>query len=271
MSGSWDESGRSPGDTGLTGAVAIVTGGGGSGIGAAVCAALARRGARLVVVDVDPDLVEAKTVELRSAGATAIGVAADVSDPAAIDLVVDRAAEEFGGIDVIVNSAAIVRPAPLDEIGSEVWRAVFAVNVEGPLLLSRRALPYLRESSRAAIVNIGALGGMFGRPNGGAYGSSKAALINLSYQMALEWGGDGIRVNVVNPGTIDTPLSRQTLTPETAAHRAAAIPLRRLGAPDDVANIAAFLASPEAGYITAQFINVDGGWSQTVMSAPMQG
>lgn len=254
---------------GLAGTVAIVTGAAGTGIGASVADVLAGSGTRVVVCDLDQARVDEKVQALQASGAEATGVAVDVSDPSAAGRLVDAAVERFGGIDIVVNSAAMVMPTPLEDVDLEAWRKVYTVNVDGPLAIALAALPHLRKSSRASIVNIGALGGVYGRPNSGAYGSSKAALINLSYQMAMEWGPDGIRVNVVNPGTIDTPLTRLTLPPETARARARSIPLQRLGVPLDLANMVAFLASSDAAYITAQSINVDGGLGQTVMNAPM--
>jgi NAD(P)-dependent dehydrogenase (short-subunit alcohol dehydrogenase family) len=252
----------------VSGLSAIVVGGA-SGIGAAAARILARRGARVVVSDKNAEEAEGVAHELAEAGAEACAIAVDVADHADIVRLVGSAVEAFGGIDILINAAGIVRPAPLEELHDEDWQAVYDVNVLGALDLARAALPHLRESRHAAIVHVSSVGALFGRPNGGAYGSSKAALNNLTSQMALEWGPSGVRVNAVNPGTIDTPLFRKSIPPETVRKREAVIPLGRIGGPEEVAEVMVFLASPEASYLTGQAISVCGGHSISLMNAPM--
>ena len=143
-----------------------------------------------------------------------------------------------------------------------------AFNVNGALLLARACLPHLRKSPAPAIVHVGSLAGVVGYARTSAYGPSKGALITLSRQMALEWAVDGVRVNVVIPGTIDTPL-KHTVRAEILAERERQIPLGRLGYPSEMADLAVFLASPAASFITAQAINCDGGFSQNLYAVPM--
>lgn len=136
------------------------------------------------------------------------------------------------------------------------------------LLLARTCLPHLRKSASPAIVHVASLAGVTGYPRTAAYGPSKAALITLSRQMALEWAADRIRVNVVIPGTVETPLTRH-VRPEVLAERAQQIPLGRLGLPSELGDLIVFLASPAASFITGQAINCDGGFSQNLFAAPM--
>ncbi|KVQ63000.1 SDR family NAD(P)-dependent oxidoreductase [Burkholderia territorii] len=255
---------RSP----LKGLTAFVSGGG-SGIGEASAKAIAANGSAVVVADLRPDHAERVATDIVNAGGRAIWVGMDVSQPHDVEMAVAKAIIRFDTLDVLVNTAALVRPAPLDEAPLDIWRRGFHVNVDGALLLARACLPHLKKSRAASIVHIGSLAGRHGYPLGGAYGASKAALMTLSRQMALEWAEYGIRVTVVVPGTIDTPMSRGTVRPEILAERARTIPMRRLGQPEEVANLITFLASPAASYVTAETFNCDGGLSQSLFAQPM--
>ncbi|RZI66909.1 MAG: SDR family oxidoreductase [Variovorax sp.] len=250
---------------GLKGAVALVAGGG-SGIGEAAAHTLAAGGAHLVVADRRPDMAQRVAADLAASGAQAIAIGMDVTSQSDIDAAVAQLKERFGRLDMLVNTAGVIMPAELESLSLEDWRQTFAVNVDGALMLARSCLPLLRESALAAIVNVSSLAGGRGYPNGGAYGPSKAALISLSRQMALEWAPLGIRVNTVNPGTVDTPLTRANMRDEVIRDRESRIPLRRMGQADELGNLIAFLASPAASFITAQDINCDGGLSQTLMT-----
>jgi meso-butanediol dehydrogenase/(S,S)-butanediol dehydrogenase/diacetyl reductase len=252
----------------LQGLTAFVSGGG-SGIGEASAKAFAANGGAVVVADLRPDQAERVATDIVKAGGRAIWVGMDVSKPHDIELAVAKAIIRFDALDVLINTAALVRPAPLDDAPLDVWRRCFDVNVDGALLLARACLPHLKKSSAASVVHVGSLAGKHGYPMGGAYGTSKAALMTLSRQMALEWAQYGVRVNVVVPGTIDTPMARGTVQPAMLAERAKTIPMRRLGQPEEVANLIAFLASPAASYITAETFNCDGGLSQSLFSQPM--
>lgn len=249
----------------VKGLVALVVGGG-SGIGAATAETLARNGAKVVVADRRKEPAEAIAETIGKAGGEAIAVAMDVSSQADIDAALKATIDAFGQLDIVVNSAGVIFPGSLEDCSLDEWRTSFLVNVDAALLLGRSALPHLRKSKAAAIVNISSLAGGRGYPNGGAYGPSKAALISLTRQMALEWAKDGIRVNVVSPGTIDTPLTRANMRPEIIADREAKIPLGRLGVATELADTVVFLASPAASFVTAQEVCCDGGLSQSLMA-----
>ena len=247
--------------------LAALVAGGGSGIGEAVCRTLAANGASVAVADIAAVNAARVASEITADGAAAarsIGVAMDVSRQEDIDSGVAQTVAAFGRLDIVVNCAAVVLAARLEDCTVDDWRRSFDVNVLGALLLARACLPHLRASPAASIVNVATLGWIWGRPNGGPYAPSKAALVTMTRQMALEWAQDGVRVNAVNPGTILTPLARATLPEALREQRAREIPLGRLGTPGEVADLIVFLASPAASYITAQAFNCDGGHSQAL-------
>ncbi|VTU45388.1 4-formylbenzenesulfonate dehydrogenase TsaC1/TsaC2 (plasmid) [Variovorax sp. SRS16] len=254
--------------SGTSNLVAFVVGGG-SGIGRACVNAFARAKYDVVVGDINGSAAEAVAKEIQQLGGRAISVALDVSSADDILGAVNCAIEAFGRIDSVVNAAARLKPQPLADCSLDDWDACFAVNVRGALTFGQCCLPHLKKSGNGSIINIGSLSGIFPRPNGGSYGPSKAALVSLSHQMALEWAQYGIRVNIVNPGNIDTPLARAAVSMEVLNERAKRVPLSRIGTPDEVASVVMFLASEGARYVTAQVINCDGGFSQTLMAAPM--
>ena len=249
----------------LSGAVALVAGGG-SGIGEAAAHTLAAGGVRIAVADRRLEMAQRVAGDIEHSGAKAIAIAMDVTSQADIDAAVAQLKAEFGRLDLLVNTAGVISPAELETLDLAEWRRSFEVNVDGALLLARSCLPLLRESEIASVVNVSSLAGGRGYPNGGAYGPSKAALISLSRQMALEWAPLGIRVNTVNPGTVDTPLTRANMRPESIRDREARIPLHRIGQAGETGDLIAFLASPAASFITAQDINCDGGLSQALMA-----
>lgn len=248
----------------VKGLVALIAGGG-SGIGEATAKAFAANGASVVVADRRKEPAERVASDIVKTGGKAIAVVTDVSIQRDIDAALSRTIDAYGKLDILVNSAGVILPGALEDYSLDDWSMSFLVNVEGALILGRSCLPHLRKSKAAAIVNISSLAGGRGYPNGGAYGPSKAALISLTRQMAIEWAKDGIRVNVVSPGTIDTPLLQANMTPAIKAERAAKIPLGRLGEAEEVANTVLFLASPAASFVTGQEVNCDGGLSQSLM------
>jgi NAD(P)-dependent dehydrogenase (short-subunit alcohol dehydrogenase family) len=255
-------------NSGIRNLTALIVGGG-SGIGEATAKVFAANGGSVVVADLSRDAAERVAAEIAGDGGAAVAVTMNIGEQADIDKAIAHALATYGRLDVVVNCAALVRPDTLENCSLDEWKACFHVNVDGALMLARTCLPHLRESPHASIVNVTSLGGVWGRPNGGSYGPSKAALMTLSRQMALEWAQYGVRVNAVNPGTIDTPLCRVTVPEHVLTERATKIPMGRLGTPTEMANLIVYLASPAASYITAQVIACDGGHSQSMFSVPM--
>jgi 2-keto-3-deoxy-L-fuconate dehydrogenase len=235
------------------GMVALVTGGA-SGIGAATAGLLAERGARVAVLDLDPDAADARHLRL----------ACDVGDRAAVDEAVGRVAADLGGLDVVVNNAGIGAQGDVAANDDDEWRRVLDVNVVGIVRVSRAALPHLRRSERAAVVNTCSVVATLGLPNRALYAASKGAVLALTLAMAADHVRDGIRVNCVTPGTVETPWVGRLLeaagdpAAELAALRARQ-PLGRLVGPAEVAAAIAYLASPQAGATTGTALAVDGG------------
>ena len=234
------------------GAVALVTGGA-SGIGAATVDLLAEQGARVAVLDLDP-----------GDGGGHLRLACDVSDRAGVDRAVARVEVELGGLDVVVNNAGIGAQGDVAANDDAEWARVLDVNVVGMARVTRAALPHLRRSARAAVVNTCSVVATLGIPNRALYAASKGAVLALTLAMAADHVGDGIRVNCVTPGTVETPWVGRLLEAagdpgaELAALRARQ-PLGRLVAADEVAAAIAYLASPAAGSTTGTVLAVDGG------------
>jgi NAD(P)-dependent dehydrogenase (short-subunit alcohol dehydrogenase family) len=238
----------------FAGSRVLVTGGA-NGIGGALVDLIVRHGGRVAVLD-------------RETGSAGDGAErklfqADVINIADVNRAVTDAAQWLGGIDMVANVAGISRDGALASAEWDDLRGVLDINLFGPLHVCRAAFPFLRESKIAAIVNIGSVAAVQVYAGGGLYGASKAGLTALSYQMAIEWAPFGIRVNVCNPGPIETKLATKPLDPAQAAARTAKYPLRRRGTPMECANAIAFLLLPASSYITAQTVMVSGGLEQT--------
>ena len=236
----------------LSGLAAIVTGGG-SGIGLATARLLASRGAKVAVLDLKP-------------GDEFIGVAADVTDDASVRLAVETAAGRLGGIDILVNNAGVGSIGTVADNPDEEWHRVFDVNVVGIVRVTRAALPYLRASEHAAIVNTCSIAATAGLPQRAVYSATKGAVLSLTLAMAADHVHEGIRVNCVNPGTADTPWVGRLLdqADDPAAERAALNarqPMGRLVSADEVAAGIAYLASPLASSVTGTALAIDGGMS----------
>jgi 2-keto-3-deoxy-L-fuconate dehydrogenase len=237
----------------FTGLRAVVTGGA-SGIGAAAATQLLERGAAVAVLDLD--------IAGRPDGAE--GIVADVRDRDSVDAAVARAAERLGGIDVVVNNAGVGAIGTVADNPDDEWLRVLDINVVGMARVAAAALPWLRESSAAAIVNTSSIAALNGLPARALYSASKGAVLSLTFAMAADHVADGIRVNCVCPGTASTPWIGRLLTQaaDPAAERAALDarqPIGRMVTPDEVAHAILYLASPLAGSTTGTALDVDGG------------
>jgi NAD(P)-dependent dehydrogenase (short-subunit alcohol dehydrogenase family) len=244
----------------LTGKVAIVTGAS-KGIGEAIARGLAAFGARVVVGSRDKAGVEAVAQAIRAAGGQALAVAAHVGDAGAVQQLVDAAVAAYGGVDVVVNNAA-VNPVygPLLAMNDAVFDKIMSVNVKGPLELARRAHPVLARRGGGSVINVASVGGLSPEPMIAIYSASKAALISLTKSMAQEWGRDGIRVNAICPGLVQTKFSAALWqNPQVVMKFLQDVPLGRIAQPEEVAGLAVFLAGPAAGYCTGAVFTVDGG------------
>ncbi len=239
--------------------IAIVTGAG-RGMGRAVAHRLAAGGAKLVVNDVATDSAEGVASELRSLGAEAIAAPGDVSNSADVKDMVDAAIENFGALHILVNNAGILRPTAVIDIEEDEWDLVVSVNLRGTYLCSRAALPSMREAGWGRIVNFSSTAGKNVSTVGGAhYTAAKAGILGFTRHLAKEEAGYGITVNSVCPGLIDTEMVRATIDPDLTKTYAASFPIPRLGEPEEVAELVAFLASDRAAYITGASLDINGG------------
>ncbi len=247
----------------LAGRKAIVTGGA-AGIGQATALLFAQEQAQVIIADLNRAAGEAAAAQIRDAGGQAWFVQADVSDAGQVKALLAAAASHMGAIDILVNNAGRQLCGRLTEFPDADWEALMAVNVRSCFLMAKYGVPYLRQRQGAAIVNVGSTAGLRGGAGGVAYAASKGAIIAFSRALALEVSGDGIRVNCICPGWIDTPFNQPIIgfmggRERQAEAVAQGVPMRRQGAPDEIATGILFLASAEAAYMTGQNLVIDGG------------
>lgn len=257
----------------LTDRVALVTGGG-VRVGRAISLELATAGAR-VAVHYHASAARAETVaaEIRQAGGEAALFRLDLAQTAELPALIERVTQTFGRLDVLVNNAGISGGAqPAHELDLETWDRVIAVNLRGPFLCAKHAIPHLIAGGGGSIVNIASTYGLIGAPLASAYCASKGGVVNLTRQLAIDYGRNKIRVNAICPGYVDTDMGghRASLPPEQAAAAnarreasAALQPLGRQAQAEEIARVAVFLASQESSFMTGSIVTVDGGCTAT--------
>jgi NAD(P)-dependent dehydrogenase (short-subunit alcohol dehydrogenase family) len=239
--------------------VAIITGAASArGIGKSAAARFADEGARVVIIDLDED---AAVVAAQDIGAAHRAYGCDVSDAPACQGVVDRVVVEFGHVDILLNSAGVSQPDTLMGVTAERYDLVMNVNLRGTFNMCRAVVPHFRSRQQGSIICIGSLaaqrgGGLFGGPH---YAASKGGVHSLAKSMARELGPDGIRVNAIAPGMVDTDLFKGQISEEQKEAIAKTVPLGRLARPDDIAKACLFLASDLASYVTGVVLDVNGG------------
>lgn len=235
------------------GKVAVVTGASG-GLGLAICQRLKSMGAQVVQLDIRHGNEPAEVDGM-------LAVRCDISDPAAVQAMGELVRVRYGRCDVLVNNAAIAAsPMALEDFPLELWERIFHVNLRGALLCAQALVPLMFAQGAGSIINVASIAAQVSTQVG-AYGPTKAALIALTHQMAVEWGPRGIRSNSISPGMIRTPLSEPHYQDDTVREdRIARIPARRIGRPEDIGDAVAFLASDAADYVNGQDLVVDGGF-----------
>jgi NAD(P)-dependent dehydrogenase (short-subunit alcohol dehydrogenase family) len=241
------------------GELVVVTGGGG-GFGRAFCKRFARDGAKVAIWDIDARLGEETLAEVKAAGGQARFFKVDLSQSAEIDDAVKGTLDAYGTPYCIVNNASIFPRASVLDMKPEVWERTLKVNITAPWLIAKAFGPRMIASKRGVVINIASGRALEGAVNGANYACSKAAILSLTKTLALEWARHNIRVNAIIPGVSFTAQPLENTTPEELLERGkATIPLGRVGYPDDMAGLAAYLVSADASYMTGQGVAMNGG------------
>lgn len=241
----------------LSGRVALVTGGA-RGIGRTVAENLAAAGAKLALVDVNPETLAGAVEAFRAAGCVAEAFVCDVTNSDRVNQVVEEVVDKLGSLDILVNNAGITRDNLIMRMKDDQWDAVIAINLKGTFLFTRAATRPMMKARRGRIINIASVSGLMGNPGQANYSASKAGVIGLTHTLARELASRNVTVNAVAPGFIATDMTAK-LGEEILTKVREEIPLGRLGDPQDVADAVLFLVSPAASFITGHVLTIDGG------------
>jgi len=242
----------------MDGKVAIVTGAG-QGIGRAIALSLSEKGANLVIADINGKTAFEVVKEIEASGRKAISVQSDVSKVNDIKKIVKIAVQKFLTVDILVNNAGILHMTKIEDITEEEWDRMMSVNLKSVFFMSKQVLPYMKSQKSGRIINISSLAGrMGGYANGVAYSASKAGVIGLTMALARRVAEFDITVNAVAPGTVESEMIKQISAEERETLKQT-IPLKRLGKPENIAEVVAFLASDASSFMTGAVIDVNGG------------
>ena len=246
--------------------VAVVTGGA-RGIGLAIARWFLARGHRVALLDIDADTLSRTEAELADP-ARVLALTADVSQPAQVDAAIAAVMQRFGRIDALVNNAGVAVFKPIGETSFDDWRHVLGTNLDGAFLCTQACAPGMRAGGGGAVVNIASISGLRASTLRVAYGTSKAALIHLTKQHAVELGTVGIRVNAVAPGPVDTDMAKLVHSVAIRSDYHDVIPLNRYGTPEEIAEVVGFLCSAAASYVNGQVLAADGGFDAAGVGLP---
>jgi meso-butanediol dehydrogenase / (S,S)-butanediol dehydrogenase / diacetyl reductase len=247
-------------------AVAVVTGGA-RGIGLAIARWFLAREYRVALLDVDADTLRRTEAELADP-ARVLALPTDVSQPPQVDAAVAAVMQRFGRIDALVNNAGVAVFKPIGDTRFDDWRHVLGTNLDGAFLCTQACVPAMRAGGGGAVVNIASISGLRASTLRVAYGTSKAALIHLTKQQAVELGTVGIRVNAVAPGPVDTEMAKLVHSVAIRSDYHDVIPLNRYGTPEEIAEVVGFLCSTAASYVNGQVLAADGGFDAAGVGLP---
>jgi 3-oxoacyl-[acyl-carrier protein] reductase len=247
----------------LAGRVAIVTGAG-SGIGRAIAERYAAEGCSVVANDYDEGSTRETVKRIEAAGGTATAAAGDVSKLADVERIIETARTRYGSVDILVNNAGVFDDsAAVADTSDDLWSRVLAVNVTGPFMLMRAAIPHMVEGGGGVIINVSSIAGLIGGAGGAAYTTSKHALVGLTRQASVSYAQHGVRINAICPGAIRTGMLSDEMLEDKdnpLIQKLMSVPLRRVAEPGEIAGVALFLASDDASFMHGETLTADGGW-----------